>query len=396
MAATVATLAGESFAGRRVGTTGGGAARAWLGQHLVDLGASVTTESFPVRDVPEVYAVPTAEWSDGSATHPLAFGRDIAVHLASADVADVRQGPLGVAGVDEPAGRWLLAPVAMTLTDAYQHASGALGLLVGRAVDGDGWHYTMLAGPRVGPLPVISVSTDLQPRLLNAAQGGGANWSANAPIRRVDVNGANVHARLRGAAPGGLDVLLTAHYDGVGDHPGLRQPAAADNGSGVAVVCEAARLLAVGLPPDIGLSVAFLDGEEAGALGSAHHAAHLRTAANPPLVINVDGAGCLHEAAAVEAGGPAHGLLAVLDQAARHTGMPLVAGPVASDNRRYAAAGLAAVGIGAGMAGYHSPSDTADRVDPATMAAICRLVVATGWLAASDATKLSSLIGDKR
>ncbi len=100
-------------------------------------------------------------------------------------------------------------------------------------------------------------------------------------------------------------------------------------------------------------------------------------------MINVDGAGCLHETAAVEAGGPAHGLLAVLDQAARHTGLPLAAGPVASDNRRYAAAGLAAVGIGAGMAGYHSPADTADRVDPATMVAICRLVVATGWLAAA-------------
>ena len=90
------------------------------------------------------------------------------------------------------------------------------------------------------------------------------------------------------------------------------------------------------------------------------------------------------------------GLLALLDQAARHTGLPLAAGPVASDNRRYAAASLASVGIGAGMAGYHSPADTAARVDPSTMAAICRLVVATGWLAAADGARLSSLIGDKR
>jgi Zn-dependent M28 family amino/carboxypeptidase len=193
-----------------------------------------------------------------------------------------------------------------------------------------------------------------------------------------------------------VDLLLTAHYDGVGDHPGLRQPAAADNGSGVAVVCEAARILAAGLPAEVGLSVAFLDGEETGALGSAHHATQLGAPDERPLVINVDGAGHLHEAAAVEAGGPAHGLLAVLDQAARHTGLPLTAGPVASDNRRYAAAGLAAVGIGAGMAGYHSPADTADRVEPDTMVAIGRLVVATGWLAASDGAKLSSLIGDRR
>ena len=75
---------------------------------------------------------------------------------------------------------------------------------------------------------------------------------------------------------------------------------------------------------------------------------------------------------------------------------PLKAGPVASDHRRYAAAGYAAVGIGAGMGGYHSPADTPDRVDPATLAAVCRLVVATVWAAAHTPTKLSSLIGDRR
>jgi hypothetical protein len=94
------------------------------------------------------------------------------------------------------------------------------------------------------------------------------------------------------------------------------------------------------------------------------------------------------------AGGPVHRLLAALDQAGRHTGLPLVAGPVASDNRRYAAAGLAAVGIGAGMAGYHSPADTPDRVETDTLTAITRLVVATSWLVATDPATVSSVIGD--
>ena len=143
-------------------------------------------------------------------------------------------------------------------------------------------------------------------------------------------------------------------------------------------------------------AVALLDGEETGALGSAQHAAQLRRDGVAPLVINVDGAGHLRPAAAVEAGGPAHALLAALDQAGRHTGLPLVAGPVASDNRRYAAAGLATVGIGAGMAGYHSPADTPDRVDTATMTALARLVVANGWLAARTPAKVSSSIGDRR
>jgi hypothetical protein len=119
-----------------------------------------------------------------------------------------------------------------------------------------------------------------------------------------------------------------------------------------------------------------------------------RARTSVPLVVNVDGAGHLHQAAAVEAGGPARGLLAALDQAGRHTGLPLVASPVASDNRRYAAAGLAAVGIGAGMAGYHSPADTPDRIDTATPSPPSRLVVATAWSLAMAPATLSSVIGD--
>jgi aminopeptidase YwaD len=48
------------------------------------------------------------------------------------------------------------------------------------------------------------------------------------------------------------------------------------------------------------------------------------------------------------------------------------------------------------MAGYHSPADTADRVERATLTAVARLVVATGWLAAGVPDSLSSLIGDRR
>ncbi|GAA2641956.1 hypothetical protein GCM10010399_89790 [Dactylosporangium fulvum] len=384
MTATVAALASEPFTGRRVGSAGGAAARAWLARHLEDTGAVVSFEPFTAPFVPEVYAQPTVSWSDGTTERRLAFGRDVAVHLASADQPLVRHGALAVAGAGDPAGRWLVVPPDMRLFDAYGHAHGALGLLVGRGVDADGWHYTMLAGPNPGPLPILTLDTVTHAAAQAAAAVGVGRLAGGTPIRRRDVTATNIHGRWRAAADGGADLLLTAHYDGVGDHPGLRQPAAADNGSGVAVVLEAARTLAATLPDGVGLSVALLDGEEAGALGSAHHAAQLRAAGAAPTVINVDGAGHLHKAAAVEAGGPAHALLAALDQAGRHTGLPLVAGPVASDNRRYAAAGLAAVGIGAGMAGYHSPADTPDRVDQATLTAVARLVVATALLVTTD------------
>ncbi|GAA2339479.1 M28 family metallopeptidase [Dactylosporangium salmoneum] len=389
MAATVATLAGVAFTGRRVGSAGGAAARAWLGQHLADVGAEVTLESFTVLHVPEVYTAPSVHWSDGTAEMRLEYGRQMAVHLAAGDEPLIRRGALGVAGTGDPVGRWLAVPDGMTLFDAYGHAHGALGLLLGRGVDADGWHYTMLAGPNPGPLPILTLDTATHAAVLHAASRGTGTFAGNTPIRRLDLPAANVHGRWRPATDG-PEVLLTAHYDGVGDHPGLRQPAAADNGSGVAVVLEAGRVLAALLPDTVGLAVALLDGEEAGALGSAHHAAQLRAAGATPLVINVDGAGHLHQAAAVEAGGAAHGLLAALDQAGRHTGLPLVAGPVASDNRRYAAAGLPSVGIGAGMAGYHSPADTPDRVETATLTAVARLVVATGLLVTADPGTVSS------
>ncbi|MFF5085395.1 M28 family metallopeptidase [Actinoplanes sp. NPDC000266] len=351
---------------------GGAAARSWLGQTLADLGAAVRFDGFTVPSVPEVYAAPVADWHDGATPRRLEFGRDLALHMASAEQPLVQRGETALVGAGDQGGRWLLVPEPMSLFEAYGRAGGALGLLISRAVDGDGWHYTMLAGSAPGPRPVLVLAPDIH----DAMPRGGGSLAATAPIRRLDASAGNVHARWGGATP---EILLTAHYDGVGDLPGLRQPSAADNASGVAVVMEAARILAPVLP---GLAVALLDAEEAGALGSARHAGRLRADRAAPLVINVDGAGVRREAAAVEAGGPAHRLLAALDQAGRHTGLPLAAGPVASDNRRYAAAGLAAVGVGAGMGGYHSPSDTPDRVEAATLQAVAKLVVATAWLAA--------------
>ncbi len=391
--ASLAALAGDRLAGRRVGSPGGAAAQDWLGRRLTDIGAAVDRASFPVPAVPEVYAVPVVAWFDGRETYRLVFGRQVAVHPASADAPGVRQGGLGIAGAGDPAGRWLAVPAGMSLIEAYGRADGAAGLLLRVGVDDDGWQYTMLAGRNRGPVPVLALDPDTHGALTQVARTGSGWLSGSAPMRRRDNTGTNLYGRWSWPAEQAVEVLLTAHYDGVGDHPGLRQPGAADNASGVAVVLEAARVLASAAPPGIRSTVALLDAEEVGALGSAHHAAQLADIGAAPLVINVDGAARLRGAVAVEAGGPAHGLLAAVDQAGRHTGLPLVAGPVASDNRRYAAAGLAAVGIGAGMAGYHSPADTADRVDPATMAALTRLVVATVWFAT---TSHATLIANRR
>lgn len=205
---------------------------------------------------------------------------------------------------------------------------------------------------------------------------------ADVDVDEFDVPGyrapaANLYAAWPSASEKSVKVLLTAHYDGVGDTEHVHRPGAADNAAGVAVVLEAARLLTRRAPEGLALSVALLDGEEIGAVGSARHAARLAETPHTPWVINVDGAGELHEAVAVEAGGPAHPILAALDAAGRSTGVALRAGQVASDNRRYAAARLPTVGLGAGMHGYHTEHDTAEYVQPETLSAMTRLVVAT-------------------
>ncbi len=323
---TIAELAADTYRGRRVGTPGGRAAAAWLAEQLTRLGATVTTETFPVRGVRDLYATPTLRWRGEDLVHR----RDFVEHLASADLPEPRS--FAVADV-----------------------------LVPRGVDAEGWMPKMIAGPPQGDRPLLAVRTDLHARMSGEV-------TLSVPLRTIETTGTNVHAVLTDGTP---QVLLTAHYDGVGDDPEQRLPAAADNASGVAVVLEAARLL---VSAGVGIAVALLDAEEAGAQGSAHHAPRV-----PPgtHVINVDGAAQLHEAAAVEAGGPATALLAALDQAGRETGVPLRAGSMASDNRRYAAAGLPAIGVGMGIPGYQTPAETPDRVDPATLLAATRLVVAT-------------------
>ncbi len=385
-AATVHRLADASFAGRRVGTPGGRAAARWLAAQLAALGATVTTEDFPVERLRELSATPTLTWTDATGTeHRLVHRRDFAEHLTSANLPEPRRGRLvadnglapdggpapddGLAPDGGPAPDDGLAPDGgWVLAQSVSDVGAAAGLLVPRGADDAGWMPKMLVGAPAVAVPVLSVRADLHAAMMTA----GGEVMASVPLRTIATRGANVHGVF--VEPGAASVLLTAHYDGVGDDPDQRLPGAADNASGCAVVLEAARQLAGTVPPGTGLAVAFLDAEEAGAVGSAHHAPQVPAGT---WVINVDGVGSLGDAVAVEAGGPAHALLAALDQAGRDTGIPLRGAAMASDNRRYAAAGLPAIGIGMGIPGYQTPAETPDRVEPATLSAATQLVVAT-------------------
>ncbi|GAA1571072.1 hypothetical protein GCM10009789_25800 [Kribbella sancticallisti] len=367
MMATVNDLAADRYAGRRVGTAGGQAAAQWLADRLQQIGASVALDNFTVPGVKELQATPSVRYNG----QPLVHRRDFAEQLTTSEVVEPLSGPLTSEAAESWQDRWVVVRAADAATVARASSERAAGLLVPRGVDEAGWMPKMIAGPATGHVPIVSIRTDLHAELAGEV-------TVTMPLQAITVTGTNVYGRFsrpgagRFSRPGAVSVLLTAHYDGVGDDPEQRLPAAADNASGVAVVLEAARILAD--EPGVALTVAFLDGEEAGARGSAHHAPQVQSGT---YVINIDGAAQLGDAAAVEAGGPAEPLLAALDQAGRQTGVPLRAGAVASDNRRYAAAGLPAVGIGMGMPGYQTPAETPDRVDPKTLLASAGLVLAT-------------------
>ncbi|HEX6052655.1 MAG TPA: M28 family peptidase, partial [Gemmatimonadaceae bacterium] len=74
----------------------------------------------------------------------------------------------------------------------------------------------------------------------------------------------NVLARLPGRTPGGLAVVLMAHYDGVAG-----APAASDDAAGTAAVLETLRALTAGPPLTNDVIALITDGEEAGLLGAA-------------------------------------------------------------------------------------------------------------------------------
>lgn len=93
----------------------------------------------------------------------------------------------------------------------------------------------------------------------------------------VHRHGANVLAMIPGTQAPERIVVLSAHYDHLGDGGGERVfNGADDNASGVAAVLAVARLL-MRHPPSCSVLLAFFDGEEAELRGSTHFVMH------PPL-----------------------------------------------------------------------------------------------------------------
>jgi aminopeptidase YwaD len=226
-------------------------------------------------------------------------------------------------------------------------------------------------------LPIITVRADVIAAL------EGKRLQAHIPIQRLRPSGQLIIGQVDGTDPALADhpLMIGAHYDGVGDDlAGARLPGAADNAAGVAVILELARVVQrSAMRPRRSIWFVAFDGEEVQAQGSLAYAQHLRTQDISPLVINMDGAARFNEAVWVEASTRTEQLIAALDQAGQWLELPLILGNVASDNRRYAAAGFPTVGVALGGSGGHTPADVPELVDGEAMLLAARLLLATIW-----------------
>jgi hypothetical protein len=379
-------LCASAFAGRRIGTEGHDRAQRWLHDTMQALELAVTTVNF-VTDAPvlDVYAPPAMMIVDAADVplRTLAHRRDFAEHPHSIDQ------PALITGVAQPwyttadvHDAWVIledAPQGPALNQlaAQLARQDAVGLLVAQHADSEGYLRKRIVAASPIVLPVLTVRTDLLTSLV------GQRVCASVPLRRLVANGQHVLGQLDGtdSSLAHAPLIIGAHYDGVGDDPGgLRIPGAADNAAGVAVVLELARILqASEQRPRRPIIIAAFDGEEMQAAGSRAHAAQLQREGVMPFVINLDGAAQFHEAVWVELGAGAERLSDAYDLAGQWLAIPLVLGPVASDNRRYAAAGFPTVGVALGGASGHSPGDVPDRVDRAAMQLAARLCLAAIW-----------------
>ncbi|WP_424533456.1 M28 family metallopeptidase [Sphaerisporangium viridialbum] len=387
--AVLRALCAETLSGRGVGTPGHDLATELVLTELRALGLEPSRQTFPVAGVFGLDSPPVFTVKGPRLPGSLEHRRDYAEHPRSAPM---------YAAVEGPVVRWDGTPRTGTWTsidrvpqgDAFArlaaslHAAGGLGLLTPQTPDASGFLTKRVIGDAPVELPVIAVRSD------HLAEMDGSTLRALVPLRRGAVTGTNVIVVLPGSEPAlsNRPVLVTAHYDGVGADPERHFPCAGDNASGTAVLLEAARtLVAQRFGAARPIVFAALDAEEVGARGSRHHAMSLVAAGYRPDVVNLDMAGKFNGAVAADLGPETGTIRDVLDQAGRMLGIPLAAGPVASDNRQYASAGLPAVGLGLGAAHYHSPLDTPDRIEPSALRMAGRLLLVTVARLATDATR---------
>ena len=206
-----------------------------------------------------------------------------------------------------------------------------------------------------------------------------------APERHTYESGVNIVARLpaNGGAGSPRLVVLGAHYDGI-----KNVRAAADDGTGVALVLAAARWLRDLPCRDHDVELAFFDQEESGLIGSNFYAQELLDDDEDVLavhafdMISYDGDGDQ----AIELWKPSAGLVELYEAAGARIGGSPDAIPVrvaddfaSSDHQSFVDANLPVTGVseefvsGDHTPHYHTPQDTYENVDFVYLARVSRV-----------------------
>jgi Zn-dependent M28 family amino/carboxypeptidase len=244
-------------------------------------------------------------------------------------------------------------------------AAGAAALVVVNNAPGS---FSGVLG-KIVEIPAVGVRQDAGDRVRDAARAGLA-LTVTVPAG-TGGQGANVIARPRPEAR--CDILVGGHYDTVPAAPGAN-----DNASGTANVIELARAFAAAGPRD-GLCFAAFSGEESGLHGSRALAERLQSdGALPRYMVNLDVTG---GGTGIEVIGSPEPSRVALDAAGRlniPAGATRLPENFGSDHQSFERLGVPVVYLSSGdFSAMHTPDDTADRIDPATLDRIGDLAFAT-------------------
>ncbi|WP_199506392.1 M20/M25/M40 family metallo-hydrolase [Geodermatophilus sp. TF02-6] len=262
-------------------------------------------------------------------------------------------GPPSPLPPDAPADRFSAAR-------AFEHVQrvGARPHVAGSAADADVVTYL------VDTLTGLGLDTRVQTAVGARPSGPGA--AEMATVR-------NVVAVLPGSDPAGR-LFLVAHHDSVQTGPG-----ASDDGAGVAALLESVRALAQGPRPRNDVVVLFTDAEEACLCGAEAFIASHPLAGQGGVVLNFEARGTGGPPVMFQTSPGNSGLAAVFAGAAPHPVATSFAVEVYRalpndtdltpflDDGRFTGMNTAFVD---GAAAYHTPQDTPDRQDPASLQAM--------------------------
>lgn len=213
------------------------------------------------------------------------------------------------------------------------------------------------------------------------------NWNIQVTIEvKENFKSANVVGYIPSSDPFGANetLMIGAHWDHLGIDPsGILYPGAIDNGSGVAVMMEVARVFAQNKTKlDRNLAFVAFTGEEIGLVGSNYMSNNCPFPIDGLTYLNLDMVGGLPNTIRCATDQSFTDLNERMKQAGLKVGADLkLSGPAmgGSDHYPFYLKGIPAVFIIAanGVKAYHVPEDTIDKVSPEGMDLVGKFMVHT-------------------